>query len=131
MDLDIRLKCHWHDFICENNMMCEKCTHQPADDDKPNGKKEPKPINWQTDYGDCIAPYCPSCGEMPYNLQRCVFCGQRFIQDERAKEWSKPPEVKRMDCFICGGKNTLEYTESRYNGHKHGECTACGMKFME
>ena len=93
MDLDIKLKCHWHDFICENNMMCEECKHQPADDDKPNGKKEALPISWEADFEDSVAPYCPSCGEMPYNLQRCVFCGQKFIQDEKTKEWSKPQKA--------------------------------------
>ena len=25
-------------------------------------------------------PRCPYCGEMPYSVESCVFCGQRFIQ---------------------------------------------------
>ena len=131
MDLDIKLKCHWHDRICERACYCDGCEYQPADDDKPNGKKEPLLIQWENDCAGCIAPLCPSCGNMPYSYQRCVFCGQKFIQDDLAKERSKPPEVKHMDCFKCNGKNTVEYTESRYNGHKRGKCSACGMKFME
>ena len=31
-------------------------------------------------------PECPYCGEMPYSTKRCVFCGQRFIQDEAIAE---------------------------------------------
>jgi hypothetical protein len=23
-------------------------------------------------------PVCPICGEMPYSVEQCVFCGQRF-----------------------------------------------------
>jgi hypothetical protein len=40
-------------------------------------------------------------------------------------------EVKTMDCFVCGGKDTVEYITSNYNGHKRGHCTKCGMQFIE
>lgn len=26
-------------------------------------------------------PECPYCGEMPYSLRQCCFCGQRFIYE--------------------------------------------------
>lgn len=40
-------------------------------------------------------------------------------------------EVKTMDCFWCNGKNTVEYTVSKLNGHKRGYCNKCGMQFIE
>lgn len=76
-------------------------------------------------------PFCPNCGEPLYSIDRCHFCGQEIEQDERMNDWNKPPEIHRMDCFSCGGKDTLEYTVSRYNGHMHGHCKKCGMRFME
>ncbi len=125
-------KCTWDEsFDCPfEGPYCEGCEHRPADDDKPNGKNPPRPIQWERDYGG-IAPLCPTCGEMPYSLERCIFCGQKFIKDDRAMEWEKPLEVEHMDCIMCGGKGTVEYTRSRYNGHKNGKCTACGMRFIE
>lgn len=24
-------------------------------------------------------PQCPRCGEIPYDMDQCVFCGQKFI----------------------------------------------------
>lgn len=42
---------------------------------------------------------------------------------------SAEPEVKTMKCFQCGG--TVEYVESKYNGHKRGHCRDCGMSFIE
>ena len=77
-----------------------------------------------------MIPDCPICGEMPYSLEQCHWCGQRFIQDEEVKEYAKPDEGV-MDCFHCGGKNTVHYIRSKYNGHKHGSCSKCGMSFME
>ena len=75
-------------------------------------------------------PFCPNCGEPLYETDRCVFCDQEIDQDdEKLQEWLKPPEVKTMPCFRCGG--TFEYVESKYNGHKHGQCLDCGLIVME
>ena len=125
-------KCTWNkDLDCpQENPCCESCEHQPAADDKPNGKKPPRLIQWEEDYGG-VGPICPACGEMPYSLERCIFCGQKLIKDNRALEWEKPMTVEYMDCFMCGGKGTVEYTCSRYNGHKSGGCTSCGIRFIE
>ena len=124
-------KCYWHyDLICENNFCCGGCEHQPADEDKKNGKAEPLPIEWGYDgYGSY--PECPACHDMPYSYDRCVWCGQKLIKDDEAERRSKPPKVEHMDCIMCGGKDTVEYVRSYYNGHRHGHCTACGMKFIE
>lgn len=100
-------------------------------DDKPNGKAAPLPIAWEQDYGGGIFPQCPACGEMPYSLDRCTFFGQRFIKDDRAKEWEQPPEEVRMDCFVCGCHNTVAGTRARSNGHFHGQCEKCGCRMME
>lgn len=75
-------------------------------------------------------PECPVCGEMPYSTEQCHWCGQRFIQDAEIEEYNKP-DKGTMDCFQCGGKGTVEFVRSKYNGHKHGECKKCGMRFME
>lgn len=85
--------CYWNkDQKCTGGSYCDSCEHQPADDDKPNGKKEPVQIRWQNDYG-MMMPYCPTCGEMAYGTERCKFCGQPFIQE-------KEPENKQE---IIGG----------------------------
>lgn len=129
---DFHRKCTWDDNIdCPQEIpYCEGCEHQIPDDDKTNGKKMPIPIQWEQDYGG-ISPVCPACGEMPYSLERYIFCGQKFIKDERALEWEQPQKIEYMDCLMCGGKGTVEYTRSRYNGHKRGKCVACGMRFIE
>lgn len=53
------------------------------------GLRKPLPLKWvphydcQTDtYVPAGEPECPHCGEMPYSTERCVFCGQRFTQEE-------------------------------------------------
>lgn len=53
------------------------------------GLRKPLPLkwvpsyNWQTDtYEPAGEPECPHCGEMPYSTERCVFCGQRFAQED-------------------------------------------------
>ena len=95
------------------------------------------PAGWAADWDDTRGcetneyPICPVCEEPLYAEGRCYFCGQAILTDEKLEEWMKPPEVKQMDCFKCGGKGTINYTESKINGHKHGYCTACGLKFME
>lgn len=104
--------CYWNnDQKCTGGNYCDSCEHQPADEDKENGKKEPVHITWQNDYG-MIMPYCPICGEMAYSTDRCKFCGQRFIQEEH-------PENKRT---ITGG--SLEDDGSL-------TCDKCGCRDLE
>ena len=75
-------------------------------------------------------PQCPICGEMPYSMEQCHWCGQRFIQDEETEEYGKPDEWYE-DCTSCGGKGTMHIVRSKYNGHKSGSCSACGMRWIE
>lgn len=129
---DMKFKCHWDkERVCERNLCCTGCEYQPPDDEKPNGKAAPRPIEWALDYGGGVYPQCPACGEMPYSLYRCTFCGQRFIKDERAIEWEKPPEEVALNCFVCGGKGTMKGTRARSNGHFHGKCEKCGAVMVE
>lgn len=100
--------------------------------------RKPVKLIWADDYDgrtDCIihnaVPECPHCGEMAYSTKRCVFCGQRFIQDELTAEWSKPPETVKLNCPMCGGEKTLVGARSRINGHFHGKCEKCGCELME
>ncbi len=100
--------------------------------------RKPVRLIWADDYDGATdriihnaVPECPYCGEMPYSTKRCVFCGQRFIQDERTAEWNKPPEIVRLNCPHCGGENALVGTRSKINGHFHGECEKCGCRIME
>lgn len=129
---NVQFICHWNPAkTCENEHMCTCCEYQPADDDKPNGRKDPIKINWETGYGGTW-PQCPACGEMPYDTERCTFCGQRFIQDDpELQEYMKPTEDERMDCPMCGGHGTMVGTRARSNGHFHGHCEKCGCRIME
>lgn len=130
----IPFKCHWDkDLICDRELSCGGCEHQPPDDEKPNGKKPPIFVGWQLGdpYGESVFPYCPACGEMPYSVERCVFCGQRFTPDELTAEWNKPPETIRRNCPSCGGINTLVGARAKSNGHFHGTCEKCGCVIFE
>lgn len=131
MSIGYEIKCHWHDFPCDSDLYCDLCKHQPTVEDKKNGKAPAVHICWMRDYDGGTFPECPSCGEMPYSLERCVFCGQRFLPDAIVEEWSKPPEAVYEDCPACGGKGTLIGTRARCNGHFHGHCTVCGCAVME
>ena len=124
-------KCYWKDIKCENGFFCDHCDHQPAPEEKANGKKTPVKIGWAEEFGGGVYPKCPACGEMPYSTERCVFCGQRFIQDEKVKEFNEPMPEERMDCLICGGKGTIVGQRARTNGHFHGRCANCGAVMME
>lgn len=99
--------------------------------------KTPRPAEWEPffDYRrDEITgetPMCPNCHDPLYNYERCMFCGQKIKMDAKLKEWLKPPKVEHRDCFVCGGKGTLEFVRVKPNNHAHGHCTACGMRFME
>lgn len=129
---DFTMYCHWNKrLVCKKCFYCDACKHQPAADDKENGKAEPVQLWWTEDYDGGRIPECPSCGQMPYSLERCIFCGQKFLPDALTEELSKPPEEVRMDCPSCGGENTLVGARARSNGHFHGRCTACGCVVME
>lgn len=129
---DFETKCNWNrEIVCKNGKLCNSCEHQPPDDEKENGRKPPLKIGWSEEYGG-VWPVCPACGEMPYSTERCVFCGQRFIQeDEQLQEYNKPMPEERRDCLMCGGKATVIGRRARGNGHFHGECERCGARVME
>ena len=94
---DVTMFCHWNKrLVCKKGFYCDTCKHQLAADDKENGKAEPVQLRWTEDYDGGRVPECPSCGNMPYSLERCIFCGQRFLPDALTKEWSKPPEAGRI-----------------------------------
>ena len=102
-----------------------------------NRNNPPRPAIWKRDWDGCrdrwtgYMPFCPNCEEALYDTDRCYFCGQAIEQDERMKQWREPEGLKRMDCFSCGGRDTMVYAESKYNGHKHGRCEKCGASFIE
>lgn len=93
-------------------------------------EREPIKLPIVTDEFGGRIPECPICGEMPYDTEQCHWCGQRFIQDAELEEYNKPDEWLE-DCPSCGGKKTMKVGRTKYNGHKHGSCSACGMSWME
>lgn len=99
-------------------------------DDQKNAKKRPRRIWWQQDEDGCF-PYCPACKEMPYSTRQCLFCGQRFVQDDMVAWYNTPSEEIRIDCPICEGKDTMVGTNAKSNGHFHGKCTKCGARVIE
>lgn len=123
--------CYWDDkVLCRRQKDCTGCEHQPPDNEKPNGMAAPIHIHWKILY-DCPTPFCPSCGEVPHSLERCVFCGQKFLPDKTTEEWNKPPKIVRMSCPMCGGKNTMVGKRAQCNGHFRGICENCGCEMME
>ena len=105
--------------------------------DKPNIGNSPVHLKWEPHFDFCTdkvtgeEPVCPACGEFPYNTERCAFCGQAFVQDEKAIKFSEPAPVEYMMCPLCFEPNGVEFTRSKLNGHKHGRCKACGNVLME
>lgn len=89
----MRLRCHWdRTRVCRRAFLCRTCSHQPLDEDKPNGRKPPVKLLWKDTInyfsGEFIPngePECPSCGEMPYSTERCIFCGQKFLQTDQQR----------------------------------------------
>lgn len=102
-----------------------------------NRNNPPRPARWVRGWDETrgcptgAMPFCPNCDEPLYETDQCYFCGQKIAQDAEMEKFQEPPEEKRMDCFWCGGVNTFVYTESRYNGHRSGCCTKCGIRFIE
>lgn len=41
-------------------------------------ERKPAKVVWAEGYGGGY-PACPNCGEPAYEVDRCVFCGQKFI----------------------------------------------------
>ncbi len=76
-------------------------------------------------------PFCPACDEPLYEQDKCVFCGQEIETEPKLIKWFQPSPIETMDCFMCGGKDTVDFKRSKYNGHKRGRCRACGMTFIE
>lgn len=72
--LEFKTKCHWHDFVCEDDRMCTECPHCPKDEEKPNYHK-PRLKAEDDGWG---MPICPSCWEFTYDYKRCFFCGQEI-----------------------------------------------------
>lgn len=102
----IKWTCHFDENReCKNEMYCDLCEHQPAADDKKNGKNPPVAIDWRTEYGVTV-PYCPSCGEMAYSTERCMFCGQRLINHREDPKPSRYEGVIEREegcyCPECG-----------------------------
>lgn len=129
------MKCHWKDIECKADFFCDICEHQPAPEDKPNGKRETVTLEWEPFIDYCTGkvtgetPFCPSCGEMPYSTERGVFCGQKFIQDEKVAEYNKPLEPVELRCMNCGGK--MIGTRAKCNGHIRARCEVCGLVIIE
>lgn len=73
-------------------------------------------------------PECPICGEMPYDLDQCHWCGQRFIKDSEIEQYAKG-KTKKMQCINCGTEVIANI--SSYNGHMSYACDKCGCKVME
>lgn len=130
-DFTLHLPCHWDKSRkCDNNMCCTVCEHQPPDDEKENGLKPPVEL---------VDPYtCPSCGEPPYDDERCIFCGQRFLP--RKEPEPDLPMLEgasrvgdRIICDHCGADLTgLEGAQfvSHFDGKEiYGytfSCKTCG-----
>ena len=133
---DFKFTCHWDKSLeCTNGMFCDICEHQPEDDEKENGRKEPVRIRWQNDYG-MIMPYCPSCGEMAYSTERCKFCGQKFIKEEK-HPWTKKEVTGGvldddgiLTCDACGSHDMELISHSRGEGFFDytWRCRGCGAR---
>ena len=51
---------------------------------KDNSKEPIKDIKWQIEYG-MIVPVCPSCHELAYEENECVFCHQKYRYTPKPK----------------------------------------------
>lgn len=99
MKTGLKFKCHWHDFDCDHDVLCDECPHLPKDEDKRNYHKVRKGAHvdgWGM-------PVCPSCNEPTYDNKRCYFCGQAI----KLKEYPPKPLVVRWKSFkgvyVSGG----------------------------
>lgn len=81
--------------------------------------RKPVPLRWIPSYdgmADKIIPLgepeCPHCKEMPYSYEQCVFCGQRFVQED-----SKPDKTAEQRPLKEG--ETITFID--------GICPECGL----
>ena len=110
--------CHWDKgLICKRQFQCDGCKHQPADEDKENGKADPVHIRWSEDYDGSKVPECPSCGQMAWRgafsadrssyqmplqrnwalrQRRCIWTASTVVEKGR---WSEP-EIEEMVIFM-------------------------------
>ena len=118
-------------FIYDCDGDCVRCDRVPAPEDKKYGKAAPRNVVWRKGamYGDPF-PVCPCCGEAAFVKERCFYCGQKIIVDERLQKFLKPPVALTVDCPLCHAEDAVEYIIA-YNGQRSGCCSNCGMKFAE
>jgi len=64
-------------------------------------------------------------------MQRGVYSPGHIAVVTEAADFIEKLSGERMDCIMCGGKGTLVGNRSKFNGHFHGECEACGARIME
>lgn len=101
-------KCQWHDMDCNRKTECLECELFPDNEGKQNFMAAPKTV---TDY-EYGCPMCPACGEPLYEKGRCVFCGQRYI-DERKPERPELrgahylPDSNEAACDKCEAPSSL------------------------
>lgn len=76
-------KCQWHEMNCDREVSCLECELFPNNEDKANFLAEPMKVT-EYEYG---CPMCPACHEPLYEENRCIFCGQRYIDERKAERW--------------------------------------------
>ena len=70
--------CHWDEKrICRFKHWCMDCPYMPPDKEKENGRNEPIRFEGYD---------CPMCKQPTYSHTRCVFCGQKFINEVQTND---------------------------------------------
>lgn len=132
-----KTKIDWADQQALDAAEAERAARERLERWGKNKNNPTRPAKWKRDWdyiGECetgAMPFRPNCNEPLYETGQCYFCGQRIENDTQMQEFNTPPDEKRMDCFMCGEKDSIIYTESKYNGHKRGHCEKCGIQFIE
>ena len=107
----------WKHIISKKaRRLYEYCIRAPL-----GGLREPVPLKWVPSLSPNAAelipngePKCPHCGDYPYSLERCVFCGQRFTKVERR-------------CRVCGCTDECGCPEGCW-WIEDDLCSSCGDK---
>lgn len=89
--------------------------------------RPPVVLPFVDDYDGSMVPECPTCHEMPYSTKECYWCGQRFIQDKTAKEFSTA-HIEQGTCINCGAP--VEVQVANINGQRNYHCYKCGCTVM-